>query len=80
MKLVGKCVTGDPIHVNSYTSDWLSVRLHPLTFYRRLEEIQNGFDKVKGLYTELDLGQYVLIRFSDKADLTEFHRLHHTYI
>ena len=80
MKQIGKCLTGDPIRINSYTADWLSVRLHPTTFYRRQDEFQEGFNKVKGLYTELDLGQYVLIRFSNKEDLTEFHRLHHEYI
>lgn len=80
MKQVGKCLTGDPIRINSYTADWLSVKLHPLTFYRRMEEIQDGLEKAKGIYVELDLGQYVLIRFSEKSDLTEFHRLHHTYI
>ena len=80
MKQIGKCLTGDPIRINSFTADWLSVRLHPATFYRRQEEFQSGFDKVKGMYAELDLGQYVLIRFSHKEDLTEFHRLHHEYI
>ena len=80
MKQVGRCLTGDPIRISSYTADWLSVRLHPATFYRRIEDIHNGLDNAKGLYTELDLGQYVLIRFSNKDDLTEFHRLHHSYI
>lgn len=80
MKQLGHCIVGDPIRVNSYTADWLSVRLHPTTFYRRLEEFDRGFEQVKGLYAELDLGQFVLIRFSEKDDLTAFHRRHHQYV
>ena len=77
MRLQGKCIIGDPIRINSFTADWMSVRLHPTTFYRRMEEFQEGFGKTKGLYTELDLGQFILIRFSEKEDLTAFHRRHH---
>lgn len=80
MKQQGKCIVGDPIRVDNYTADWLSVKLHPTTFYRRLDEIQAGFSTVKGLYTELDLGQFVVIKFSDKEDLTAFHRRHHAYL
>lgn len=80
MKQQGKCIVGDPISVDDYTADWHSVRLHPMTFYRRLDEFEAGFKKVKGLYTELDLGQYIVVRFSDKEDLTAFHRMHHEYI
>ena len=80
MKQKGKRVTGDPIRVDSYTTDWQSVRIHPTIFYRRMEEIQQGFKSVKGLYAELDMGQFVVIRFSEKDDLTAFHRRHHEYI
>lgn len=80
MKQLGKCIVGDPIRVYNYTSDWLSIRLHPATFYRRHDEFQAGFKNVKGLYTELDLGQYILIRFTEKEDVTAFHRRHHEYI
>ncbi len=80
MKQNGKCLVGDPIQVDSYTSDWLSVRLHPTTFYRRLDDFRDGFAKVKGLYAELDMGQFVVIRFSEKEDVTMFHKLHHAYI
>lgn len=80
MKQDGKCITGDPIRVERYTSDWLTVKLHPTTFYRRLEEFYNGFEEVKGLYAEIDCGQFVMVRFSEKDDLTAFHRRHHSYI
>lgn len=80
MKQEGRCIVGDPIKVNSYTADWLSVRLHPTTYYRRLEEFDRGFEQVKGLYAELDLGQFVLIRFLEKDDLTAFYRRHHQYV
>lgn len=80
MKQVGKCIVGDPVAVETYTSDWLSVKLHPTIFYRRFDQIQDGFRKVKGLYAEIDQGQYVSIRFSDKDDLTAFHKIHHDYL
>lgn len=80
MKQQGKCIVGDPVRVNNYTADWLSIKLHPTTFYRRHDEFQEGFKSVKGLYTELDLGQFVLIKFSEKDDLTAFHRRHHAYL
>lgn len=80
MKLQGKCIVGDPISVESYTSDWMSVRVHPTTFYRRQEEIHDGFKNTKGLYAEIDLGQYIIIRFAEKDDMTAFHRLHHEYL
>ena len=80
MKQQGRCLTGDPIRVDSYTADWMTVRLHPITFYRRLEEFEEGFKKVKGLYAEIDMGQFVLIKFSEKDDVTAFHRRHHEYL
>lgn len=80
MKQQGKCIVGDPVRIDSYTAGWPSVRLHPTTFYRRQDEIQEGFNSVKGLYTEIDMGQYIVIKFSEKDDLTAFHRRHHTYL
>jgi hypothetical protein len=80
MKQKGRCIVGDPIQVDNYTSDWVSVRLHPATFYRRHDEFQEGFKNVKGFYAELDLGQFVIIRFSEKDDMTAFHRMHHEYV
>jgi len=80
MKQRGKCIIGDPIIVDSYTSDWATVRLHPAIFYRRQDEFQKGFKAMKGLYAEIDMGQFVIIRFSEKDDLTAFHRRHHEYI
>lgn len=80
MKQQGRCLTGDPIRVDSYTADWMSVRLHPTTFYRRLAEFEEGFTKVKGLYAEIDMGQFILIKFSEKEDVTAFHRRHHEYL
>jgi len=80
MRQDGKCIVGNPIQIESYTSAWHSVRVHPTTFYRRQEELIVGLDQSKGLYTELDMGEYVVIRFSDKDDLTSFHRRHNEYI
>jgi len=80
MKQKGKCLTGDPIRVDAFTADWMSVRLHPATFYRRHDQFQAALDKTKGLYAELDLGQFVVIRFAEKDDVTAFHRQHHEYI
>lgn len=80
MKQKGKKLTGDPVRVQNYTSKWMSVRLHPATFYRRFDQFQDGFKSVKGLYAEFDLGDFILIRFSEKDDVTTFHRLHHSYI
>lgn len=80
MKQKGKEIVGDAVKVESYTSDWAQVRLHPGVFYRRYEEFEKSFKKVKGLYAEIDQGQFVTIRFSDKSDVTMFHRNHHEYI
>lgn len=80
MKQHGAFITGDSIRVNDYTADWFSVRLHPGTFYRRYEQFSQGFSTINGLYTVIDLGQFVSVRFSEKDDLTSFHRLHHKYI
>jgi len=80
MKQQGKLIVGDSIRVESYTRHWNQVRLHPSTFYRRLESFEKGFETVKGLYTHIDLGQFISVRFSEKDDLTTFHRLHHEYL
>jgi len=80
MRQQGKCIIGDPIQVDSYTAGWMSVRMHPTSYYRRQDEIQASLNKTKGLYTEIDQGQFVVIRFSEKDDVTAFHRSHHQYI
>jgi hypothetical protein len=80
MKQKGKCIIGDLVCVDNYTSEWESVRLHPSTYYRRLDEIENSLSELHGLYTQLDLGEFVLIRFSDKEDLSKFCRLNKEYI
>jgi hypothetical protein len=80
MKQQGKCIVGDPVQVDSYTADWMSVRIHPTSYYRRQDEILEGLKKTKGLYAELDMGQFVVIRFSEKEDMTAFHRRHHEYV
>jgi hypothetical protein len=54
--------------------------MHPTTYYRRQEDILPTLEKIKGLYAELDMGQYIILRFSEKDDLTSFHRDHHEYI
>jgi len=80
MKQVGKCITGDPIQVNNLTRDWETVRLHPLVFYRRYDDFLDGLKTAKGLHATMDLGQFVLIRFLEKDDLTAFYRRHHEYV
>ncbi len=80
MKQKGREIIGDPIKVESYTNSWMSVRCHPGMFYRRYDLFAKGFQQVKGLYAELDLGQFVVVRFSEKNDVTEFYRLHHAYL
>jgi len=80
MRQQGKLIVGDVIRVDSYTKGWNQVRLHPSTFYRRIDAFEKGFESMKGLYTHLDLGQYISVRFSNKDDLTTFHRLHHEYL
>lgn len=80
MKQQGRCIVGDPVRVDNYTAGWTSVRVRPATFYRRLDEFQEGFKHVKGLYAEIDQGEFVIVKFSEKEDLTAFHRRHHQYI
>ena len=80
MKQLGNCITGDPIRVDSFTSDWMSVKLHPSTYYRRQEDFLDSLQKLTGLYAKIDMRQYVIIKFSNKDDLTSFHRYHHEYI
>lgn len=80
MKIQDKRVVGDLIIIDDYTSEWFTVNLHPTIFYRRMNEIQNSYKNVKGLYSEEDMGQYIVIRFLEKDDLTAFRRYHHEYI
>lgn len=80
MKLDGKCIIGDPTRLDNYTSDWLSVRIHPAVYYRRMDEFQKSLELSQGLYTPIDMGQHIVIRFSEKTDVTSFYREHHEYI
>ena len=80
MKQVGNCIIGNLTSVDRFTAEWMSVKLHPATFYRRMDQFQESLKSVKGLYAEMDLGEYVVIRFSEKEDVTSFHRKHHEYV
>ncbi len=80
MKQKGHKIVGDDIKVDSYTSKWIHVRVHPFVFYRRYDTFIDGFKHVKGLFAEIDQGAFISIRFTDKGDLTTFHRLHHKYL
>lgn len=80
MKVIKNCIVGDQASIFSYTNDWYPVKIHPATYYRRMSDFEEGFKLVKGLYAEMDLGQYVMIRFSLKEDVTAFHRKHHEYL
>lgn len=80
MKQQGKCIVGDPVSLDSYTAGWTSVSLHPATFYRRADEFEKSLQNSVGVYTEIDMGRSVILRFSNKDDATAFHRLHHNCI
>jgi len=80
MKQHGKHITGNPVSVDRFTAGWNFVKIHPTSYYRRQKEILEGLKKSKGFYTDIDMGQFVIIRFSEKDDLTTFHRDHHAYI
>lgn len=77
MKQFGKCIVGDLRKVDDFTSDWMSIKIHPAVYYRRQAEFDKTLENMKGLYAELDMGQYILLRFSLKDDITDFHRNHH---
>lgn len=80
MKQQGNCIIGDPIRVDDFTSNWNVISMHPSTFYRRYEEICENLQKTKGFYTKLDIGNYVLIKFSEKEDLDLFYKNSYEYI
>ena len=80
MKVKKNCVVGDPVLLDRYTSDWASIRLHPITFYRRLDVFRKSLKKVKGFYAEIDSGQFVSIRFSEQDDITAFYKTHKEYV
>jgi hypothetical protein len=80
MKQIGKCIVGDPVRLDNYTSTWNTVKVHPGIFYRKMKEFEDGLELTKDLYAEIDMGQYVLIRFREKEDLTAFHRRHNAYL
>lgn len=80
MRQQGNCIVGDSRTLESYTATWLTVKMHPTSFYRHNDEIQSTLEKLKGPYVELDMGQYILLRFAEKDDVTTFHRNHHSYI
>lgn len=80
MQQQGRKLVGDINKVDRYTKEWPQVRLHPIVFYRRYDSFIDGLKSTKGMYAALDLGQFISIRFSDKSDVTEFHRLHHAYV
>ena len=80
MKQKGHEIVGNDVKIDRYTRNWTHVRVHPLVFYRRYDRFIEGFKSVKGLFAEIDQGQFISIRFSDKNDLTAFHRMHHEYL
>lgn len=80
MKNQGNCILGDPVRIDKFTASWPSVKVHPAVFYRRIQEFHESFSRLKGLYTEIDIGNCVIIRFSEKDDLTTFHKMHHCYV
>lgn len=79
VKQKGMRIIGDLVRVDDYTSDWASVRLHPTTYYRRLDEIESALCKSRNMYTQMDFGDYILIRFADNDDLTSFYKFNYEY-
>ena len=80
MKQHGFEITGDAVKVDSYTNGWAQVKLHPIVFYRRYDDFVESYSKLKGPYAEIEFNDFVVIRFSNKEDVTTFHRIHHEYI
>lgn len=80
VKQIGNFLVGDVSGLESYTSDWFSVTLHPTTYYRRLDDMSMSLDAIRGMCAEIDTGESVVIRFSDKSDMTAFYKRHHEYI
>jgi len=80
MKQQGHEIVGNDIKVDNYTRKWISARVHPLVFFRRYDKFVEGFKSVKGLFAEIDQGEFVSIRFTEKSDLTAFHKMHHEYL
>ena len=72
MRQSGKCIIGNQVCVDNYTAGWPSVKIHPSSFYQKYDRY--NFKSIKGLYTYLDFGQYVVVRFSDEDDLISFTR------
>lgn len=77
MKQQGRCIVGNLRDVDDFTSDWMSIKIHPAIYYRRQDEFDETLGQTKGLYAELDMGQFIILRFSLKDDVTNFHRNHH---
>lgn len=80
MRQQGRRILGDLCALDDYTSKWISVRMHPATFYSRQHDIRKSLEDIEGHYVEIDMGQYVIFRFSENNDLTTFYRYHHEYI
>jgi hypothetical protein len=80
MKKQGNFVTGDPVRLDKFTGSWATVKLHPAVFYRRIDQFHDSLNSVRGLYTEIDTGECVMIRFSEKDDLAAFYKTHNQYV
>lgn len=76
MKQVGKCLVGNYEKINDYTSSWYNLSLHPSVFYRKHDVITGSLENISGLYTELDHGSLVSLRFSDSKDFEQFHKMY----
>jgi len=74
MKQYGTCISGDSIQVNNLTKEWIEILLHPATFYRNYDTLRGRLENIKGYYAEIDLGEDILIRFSEDNDAAEFQK------
>lgn len=80
MRKINNCLIGDFVRVDSYTTGWYTIKLHPGTYYRRQAEFISTLKKNTGLYAELDAGDSVLIRFDNMSDVNNFYKQHYGYI
>jgi hypothetical protein len=74
MKQEGKCIIGNQVCIDNYTAGWPSIKIHPSSFYRKYSDINYKLKSIKGLYTYLDFGQYVVVRFSNEDDMHFFNK------
>lgn len=46
--------------------------LKPTIYYTKFEEYQKVLNNISGIYTDLDMGQYILVKFEKLEDAVYF--------